>query len=102
VTPELAARLASLNIQLMAEAKEYCIFARETCVAVVQRAEGGFGSVGSTGLLTEKGLAYLVWREGRPLLAAHGSEVPADAAQVEQIRKFSEDLKSALSRDLTG
>jgi len=38
-----------------------------------------------------------VWRDGLPYLAAKGSETPATPEQVETIRRFSEDLKTALS-----
>jgi len=46
--------------------------------------------------MTENGLAFLVWREGRAFLAAKGSEVEATNEQVEQLRTFSEDLKKGL------
>jgi hypothetical protein len=92
----LAARLAALDISLMAEAKDYSIFAREGCLALVQRNEAGFASLGSSGMMTENGLAYLVWRGGRPLLVAKEHELPAEAEQVARIRQFSGDLKSAL------
>jgi hypothetical protein len=62
----------------------------------VERTEAGFGSIGSTGVMTEAGLAYLVWREGRAVLLGKGSEALAEPAQVEAIRRFSEDLKTAL------
>jgi hypothetical protein len=48
-------------------------------------------------MMTEQGLAYLVWRDGRPYLAAKSGETPATLEQVETIRKFSEDLNTALS-----
>ena len=48
-------------------------------------------------MMTPQGLAYLVWRDGQPMLAAKGGETAATAEQVEAIRKFSEDLKAALS-----
>jgi hypothetical protein len=48
-------------------------------------------------MMTEQGLAYLVWRDGQPYLAAKGGETPATPEQVETIRKFSEDLNTALS-----
>ena len=67
------------------------IYVREECIAVVG------GTQGSTGMLTPQGLAYLIWREGQPFLASKGAEVPATPEQVEAIRKFSEDLKSALN-----
>ena len=97
MTPEIAARLDALGIGLMAEAKDYSIFARGECLALVQHGDSGFLSLGSSGMMTEKGLAYLVWRDGNPMLVAREGEVSAEAGQVEQIRKFSGDLKSALS-----
>jgi hypothetical protein len=96
VTPEIAPRLHTCDIQLAAQTRDYCMFARGNCVALVQSAEGRFTSVGSSGMMTEKGLAYLVWRDGEAWLSAHGSQVAAEAEQVEDIRKFSEDLKMAL------
>jgi hypothetical protein len=85
-------RLEDLGIRLMVEGPAVSIYIREDCIAVV-----GGGSQGSTGMLTPQGLAYLVWRDGQPLLAAKGVETPASPGQVEAIRKFSEDLKTALS-----
>jgi hypothetical protein len=96
VSPEIAARLAALGIGLMAEAKEYSVLVRDTCMALVHFNEAGCASLGSSGMMTENGLAYLVWRGERPLLVAKSNEFPAEAEQVEQIRKFSADLKSAL------
>jgi hypothetical protein len=93
----VAERLASLNIQLAAEGAKYFVFARENCVALVERTGAGYGSIGSTGMMTECGLAYLIWRDRQPLLVGSSGERPAEAAQVEVIRRFSEDLKTALS-----
>ena len=72
------------------------MFARDNLIALVERTAGGYGSIGSTGILTERGLAYLVWRDGQAFLAGKGFELPAAAEQVEAIRLFSEDLKAAL------
>ena len=85
-------RLDDLGIRLMVEGPAVSIYIREDCIAAV-----GGGSQGSTGMLTPQGLAYLVWRDGQPLLTAKGVETPASPEQVETIRKFSEDLKTALS-----
>ena len=52
---------------------------------------------GATGLMTERGLAYLVWRDGVPLLVSKGAEASATPEQVAEIRKFTEDLGAALS-----
>jgi hypothetical protein len=96
VTSEIAARLAECDIQLAAQAKDYCMFVRGNCMALVQIAGDRFTSMGSCGLMTERGLAYLVWNSGKAILSSHGAQVAADAEQVEAIGKFSEDLKSII------
>jgi hypothetical protein len=96
VTPEIAARLAESNIQMAAHAKDYCMFVRENCVALVQTAGDRFTSIGSSGLMTERGLAYLMWDGEKAMLSSHGNQVEANAGQVEAIRKFSEDLKKLI------
>ncbi len=93
----VAERLASLNIQIAAEGPKHFVFVRENCVALVERAGTGYGSVGSTGMMTESGLVYLLWHGRHPVLAGKSGERPAEAAEVESIRRFSEDLKSALA-----
>ena len=92
-------RLDYLNIRLMAEGPAVTIYARDNCMAAVGRTQRG--NQGSTGLMTEQGLAYLVWRDGQPYLAAKGGETPATPEQVETIRRFSQDLGNALNTLLT-
>ncbi|HTP36546.1 MAG TPA: hypothetical protein VMJ75_30430 [Candidatus Acidoferrales bacterium] len=84
-------RLDDFGIRLMVQGPVVSIYVRENCIAVV-----GGGTQGSTGMLTPQGLAYLIWRDGRPLLASKSIETPATPEQVEAVRKFSEDLKAAL------
>ena len=96
MTPEISERLANRNIQLLSETNRHCLFARDGCIALVERSSDGLGSIGSTGLMTENGLAYLVSRDGRAVLAGKGGETPAAPEQIDAIRKFSEDLKAAL------
>jgi hypothetical protein len=84
-------RLEDLNIRLMVEGPAVSIYARDNCMAAVG------GTQGSTGMMTEQGLAYLVWRDGRPYLTSKGGETLASAEQVETIRKFSADLNTALT-----
>ena len=96
-------RLDDLNIRLMVEGPAVSIYVRDNCIAAVGGTHGSSlgsslsGNQGSTGMMTEQGLAYLVWRDGRPYLAAKSGETPATEEQVETIRNFSEDLKTALS-----
>ena len=107
MTPETAARLAGCGIELAAESPEYNMFTRGLCVALVRPGTGGKTAAataagtgkGSSGMMTESGLAFLVCREGRPYLAAKGRETPATSEQVEEMRKFSSDLKRALGVD---
>ena len=104
-------RLDDLNIRLMVEGPAVSIYVRDNCIAAVGGAHGGSlgGSVdssvrssqGSTGMMTEQGLAYLVWRDGQPYLAAKGGATPATPEQVETIRKFSQDLSNALNTALS-
>ena len=87
--------LADFNISQIT-AGQVLLFVRDNCMATAGRTADGGLTLGSTGMMTDRGLAYLVWRDGQALLAAKGSEMPADPEQVDTIRKFSDDLKSAL------
>jgi hypothetical protein len=88
--------LGSTGIQLLTETRAYAMFARDNLIALVERTAGGYGSIGSTGIMTEQGLAYLVWRDGRAFLAGKGFELAAMDEQVAAVRRFSEDLKASL------
>ena len=83
--------LDDFGIARVVEGPSVTVYSRGNCVAMVGETQG------STGFMTENGLAFLVWRDGIPLLAAKGSEVRATPEQVEDIRKFTDDLKTALS-----
>ena len=96
MSPELATRLESCSIKVAAQAGEYNMFVRGNCVALVRVEGGRFTSMGSSGMMTEQGLAYLFWNGDQPMLASHGNQVAADADQVKAIREFSEDLKKAI------
>ena len=90
--PQTAGRLQKLDIAWFATEKGYTMFTRGNCAAV-----GHENSIGSAGLMTESGFAFLVWREERAYLVAHGgAEQPATDEQVDAIRCFSSDLKQAL------
>ncbi len=95
VNPEILARLAASRIETGGEGDFITLF-RGFCVAIAHRAGDGW-SVGSSGIMTERGLAYLVFREGRAVLASKGAEADASPEQIEELRKFSEDWKTALA-----
>ena len=88
--------LASAGIQLLSETRSHYLFARDNLVALVERTPEGYGSIGSTGIWTGHGIAYLVWRDGQAFLTGKGFEQPATDQEVAAVRKFSEDLKAAL------
>jgi hypothetical protein len=97
--PVILERLASIGIRLLTpDAKTHYLFARDPFVALVERRGDGAVNIGSTGLWTESGLAYLVWREKGPFLVSKGSEIPAEADQVAALCRFSEELAGALAR----
>ena len=83
----------------MVEGPAVSVYVRGDCIAAVGPTQGGGVATnqGSTGMMTDQGLAYLVWRDGQPYLAAKGGETPATPEQVETIRRFSQDLSNALN-----
>jgi hypothetical protein len=96
VKPEVIERLDLCDIRVMAKGQHFCVFVRDGCMAMVPWDEETFSGIGSTGLSLDRGLAYLVWRDGQHLLAGNDFEIPAEPAQVEKILQFSTDLKAAL------
>ena len=89
-------RLAVSAIQLVAETSSHFLFTRKNFIALVERRGEEIGSIGSTGVLTEHGLAYLVWRGTEAFLKSKSAEMPAGDAEVAAMRQFSQDLESAL------
>ncbi len=96
VDPETRARLRRRGIEIMGETKGHLMVVRGACMALVELTSTGLGSIGSTGMMTASGLAFLVRREGKAYLSAKGSQIEAEEAQVEAILAFSDDLKTAL------
>ena len=43
---------------------------------------GAKDTIGSTGMMTEQGLAYLVWRDGQAFLKSKSAEIPATGEQL--------------------
>jgi len=93
--------LGVTGIRLLSETPTHYLFARDNLIALVERTPAGYGSIGGTGILTDRGLAYLIWREEQALLAGKGFEQPASPEQAAAVRRFSEDLKVALAEAQT-
>ena len=96
---EILERLEAARIQILpaVEITTHFVFERGGFVALVARnPDGGFGAIGGTGLLTGKGFAAAVIRGGRWKFVAKDFEQEASDEQADELRRFSQDLKSAL------
>ena len=91
-------KLVASGIQLLPSTQitTHFVFERSGYVALVERRGEGFGGIGSAGLLSNAGVAPLVLRDGQYYFIARGFEQSASPEQVDQIRRFQSDLKSAL------
>ncbi len=89
----LTTRLAASGIQLAAETESHYLCVRDNCIALVERRAG---TPGSTGVLTEQGIAYLIRRDGQVFLKSKSAELPASEEQITAIETFSRDLVEAL------
>jgi hypothetical protein len=96
--PEYILRnLAGAGINLLPiDLDRHFLFEREGFVALVERRGDLLGNVGAAGLLTETGLAPLVWRGDVPAFAGKAGDRPATPEQVEALRRFQMDLESAV------
>ena len=92
-------RLAAAGIQVLPApgAGNHFFLERDGFVALVRGTTEGFGQPGAAGLITQKGLAVLVWRGDAPFFVARGFELPAAATQVEALRQFDADVRAALA-----
>lgn len=96
---EILERLVAARIELMPllEVERHWVFQRDGFVTLVERrADGGFGGIGSTGLLTPVGMAVLTRRGDRQCFVARGFEQEASEEQVAALRTFAADLAAAL------
>jgi hypothetical protein len=93
-------KLVAAGIELIpaVEVSTHFIFQRDGFVALVERRPDGFGGVGSSGLLTEKGgLAPLVWRGETAYFVGRGFEQQASGEDIAKLRAFASDLAAALA-----
>ena len=92
------AQLAELGIELLPlqGLERHFVFCRQGYIALVTRTEEGFGQVGSAGVLTERGMAVLVWKRGKPYFVAKGFEIEATEEQVTALRTFARDLERVI------
>lgn len=100
--PDLAIieKLAGAGINLLPiDLDHHFLFERDGFVALVERRrDDTFGNVGAAGLLTETGLAPLVWRGDAAKFVSKSGEQPATPEQIETLRNFQHDLEAAIRR----
>jgi hypothetical protein len=92
-------KIAAAGIQLLPtpEVPSHFVFERGGCVVLVERRGGGFGAVGSPGLLVEQGgFAALVERSGQSWFVWKGGERQADPAEAQTARQLFTELQTIL------
>lgn len=97
---ETLERLAAAGIEAapLPGIERYALCARGEFGALVSIGPDGFGRPGASGLITEQGLAMLVWRgESAVFVSRGGGERAAAPGQVDQLRAFMSDLEKLLS-----
>lgn len=100
ITAKMLDRLVEAEIQLLplTQIENHWVFGRDGFVVLVERTkDNGVGRIGSPGLLTERGMAVLVERNGQQMFVAKGFEEAATDEQVTLLRSFSRDLETALT-----
>ena len=92
-------KLAAASIHLLPTAgiPTHYVFARDGFVALVDRTGIGAGGIGAPGLLTERGIAMLVWKDGQAFFVTKETERAAAPEQVDSLRRFAADLTAALA-----
>ncbi len=95
---ELLSQLGIEPLQLPGQEQRHIFFLRDRYAALVERSgDGAFGRVGTAGCMTERGLAMLMWREGKPYFVAKGGhEAEAEESDVAGLRAFTADLERVL------
>ena len=90
--------LAAAGFQIVpADLTSHFIIERDGLVAFVERRDNDFGNVGAPGLMTERGFAALIWRDGQAFFVTKGFEQPATPEQVQKLRAFARELEQAIS-----
>lgn len=76
----------------------HTFFIRDRFAALVERTrDGAFGRIGTAGCMTERGLAMLMWREGKAYFVAKGgAEAEAVDEDVTALRALMTDLERVL------
>jgi hypothetical protein len=91
-------RVLAAKIELVPDLNitTHYVFARDGFAALVEKRDGGFGNIGTPGLVTESGFAALLWRGEQGVFIGRGFELLATQEQVTAIRSFDRDLNEAL------
>jgi hypothetical protein len=94
---ELLSQLGIEPLQIPGQ-ERHTFFVRDRFAALVERTrDGALGRIGTAGCMTERGLAMLMWREGKAFFVAKGgAETEATEADVVALRAFTSDLERVL------
>lgn len=91
-------RVIAAGIELVPDLKitTHYVFARDGFASLVEKRDGGFGNIGTPGIVTAQGFAALLWRDNQGVFVGRGFDLPATDEQVNAIRAFDRDLNEAL------
>lgn len=91
-------RVLAARIELVPDLNiaTHYVFSRDGFASLVEKRNGGFGNIGTPGMVTEQGFAALLWRGEKGVFVGRGFEVMATDEQVAAIRAFDRDLNEAL------
>jgi hypothetical protein len=91
-------RLVAAGIEIIpTDLANHIIVQRDGFVAFIERRDNQMSRIGSSGLMTERGFAALIWRGNQGFFIGKGFEQPAAEDQIEKIRAFAKDLDQAIS-----
>ena len=93
-------RLAELGFEAapLPNVASHLVLQRNGVAALIPVWNGEIGKPGAAGVITEAGLAVLVWRGADAWFVARGFERRAEGGVVEELRRFSADLDAAFDR----
>jgi hypothetical protein len=102
IAPETLAkleRLAAVGVRIVPAPglERYLLLEKEGLYALVEHTPGGFGAVGSPGIMTEQGFAPLILGGKECAFVCKSYRQTATRDEVTAVRSFFTQLKQALS-----
>jgi len=93
-------RLAELGFDIapLPNVTGHAVLTRDGYAALVPVRDGEFGGAGAPGIITEDGLAPLVWRGEEAWFVRKAFERRATQGEIDAVQAFLRDVKKSLGR----